>query len=57
MNEITLTTWLKGERARLEEFAAMWRRMSESDPDKYPLRMIAGDWDEQLISFWYSHQL
>jgi len=57
MNEISLTTWLKAERERLENFAAMWRRMSDSDHDKYPPRMSAGDWDEQLISFHYNHPI
>ena len=49
--EMSLTEWLKAERDRLEEFTSMWRRMSDSDPDKYPPRMQAGEWDEQFIAF------
>ena len=55
--ELSLTEWLKAERDRLEEFASMWRRMSDSDPDKYPPRMQAGEWDEQFVIFHYNHPL
>lgn len=56
-NEISLTVWLKGERERIEAFASLWRRMSDVDPDNYPPRMPAGDWDEQLVIFHYNNPL
>ena len=55
-NEVNLTTWIKGERARLEEFAAMWRRMSDCDDSQYPPRMEPGDWDQQYAAFEYNQQ-
>ena len=49
--EMSLTEWLVAERARLEEFAALWRRKSDSEPYNFPPRMQAGGWDEQFIAF------
>lgn len=49
--EITLAAFLKEERARLKRFEADWREQHAKNPEHYPLRCEASDFDEALMTF------
>lgn len=48
---VTLEQWLTKERARLDRFAAMWRKGEADKPDEFPAQMMPGDWDDQYFGF------
>jgi len=51
--DISLDTWLADRREGLSSFAAWWEKQNAIDPTRFPLKMLAGDWDEQ-IELWGS---
>ena len=48
---IHLSAWIKDERARLDAFAASWRKTNATEPEHFPMEMPPGEWDEQYRSW------
>ena len=49
---MTLTEFIEQEKARLEQFRAMWlHRHNEVNTEHYPMDMEPGEWDEQMHIF------
>jgi len=51
MRKVDLDQFVMGERRRLEAFRRWWRREHFQSPDEFPLEMLPGEWDEQLLIF------
>lgn len=44
---MTLQEYIVEQTKRLEEFQQWWIASHELAPDKFPMSLMAGDWDEQ----------
>lgn len=49
--EIDIDEWLKIEHERLEEFKENYLKGHAKDPEHWPLKMGAGEWDEQFLAY------
>ena len=50
--KISLEEFIAEERARLDRFEAMWRAEQAADgKSRWPDKLPAGEWDEQLMNF------
>lgn len=45
---VTLDEWYEEYAARLAVFHAYWNEKHKEDPEKWPISLLLGDWDEQL---------
>lgn len=45
---VSLDEWVTDAKARIDAFAAMWRREAVAQPDLYPPALEMGEWDEQF---------
>lgn len=43
----TLYFWVAAEQIRVARFQVWWMDQNDLDPDKFPLDMEPGEWDEQ----------
>lgn len=46
-----LRTFENGELKRLGQFVGWWKSRNQADPDKFPMEMNTGAWDEQYAIF------
>lgn len=44
-----LDDWLGQIRSRIDAFEFYWKQQHEESPEDYPMDMLAGDWEEQVI--------
>ena len=44
---VALDAWLVEAHARLDAFAAEWRKNNATDPGMWSMPLPAGEWDEQ----------
>jgi hypothetical protein len=49
--EIDITEWMAAEIERLNRFLRMWETENANDPENWPDKLPAGEWDEQLRAF------
>lgn len=49
--KLTIDEWLEQEMRILSEFVSDWRKRNVSEPENWPLKMPAGEWDEQFITY------
>lgn len=45
---VTLDEWFDEHAARLATFYEYWKEKHEEDPERYPISLLLGDWDEQF---------
>ncbi|WP_318521201.1 hypothetical protein [Photobacterium leiognathi] len=50
-NDIDLDQFINEMQQRLDKFKHYWQMEQKKDPDAFPSKMLAGDWDEQFNFF------
>lgn len=47
--EQTLDEFVAEMKREMDEFQANWKAQHAKDPEKWPMKMAAGDWYDQLL--------
>lgn len=49
--DVIIDRWASDEQIRIARFTRDYREAHASDPEKFPIHMSLGDWDEQFIAW------
>lgn len=48
---IDLNQWVAEEQDRIKRFVAMWIKSRQTNPEHFPKKLPAGEWDEHFRAF------